>query len=400
MGQRSASDKWADDAASAGTGLPLEGIRILDLSRVLAGPMATMVLGDLGADVIKVEQPAGDPVRSMQPPTLGDTATYYLSVNRNRRSVVADLTTAEGREMVAQLAGAADAVVENFLPSLAQALGIAALRDALPDVVWVTVAPAASGGPLADEPAFDLLAQARSGLMGVTGTEESGPMKVGAPVADVVTGLYAAIGLLAALLNQQLAPGSHGRRIEAPLLESAVTVLINQTAGFLGAGAVPRLLGNDHPSIVPYAPYRTADLEVLLAVGTEAQWARLVQALDAPALGSDPRFARNVDRVAHRAALRTALEQVLVGRGCEEWLAIFGANGVPCAPVNDVPAALRQPQVADGDLVTEVQIDEGVSTGMVLTPLRIDGVRPGVRRRPPRLGEHTDEIEAEMERRG
>ena len=147
MGQRSASDKWADDAASAGTGLPLEGIRILDLSRVLAGPMATMVLGDLGADVIKVEQPAGDPVRSMQPPTLGDTATYYLSVNRNRRSVVADLTTAEGREMVAQLAGAADAVVENFLPSQAQALGIAALRDALPDVVWVTVARAGVRSP-------------------------------------------------------------------------------------------------------------------------------------------------------------------------------------------------------------------------------------------------------------
>ena len=392
------ADAWPEDAASIGTGLPLEGVRVLDLSRVLAGPLAAMVLGDLGADIIKVEQPSGDPVRQMSPPSIGDTSTYYVSVNRNRRSVVADLTSPEGRRLVARLAASADAVVENFLPSQAEALGIAALRDALPDLVWVTVSPAALGGPLGDQPAIDLLAQARSGLMGVSGTPESGPMKTGAPVADVVTGLYAAIGLLSGLLEQKLRPGSRGRRIEAPLLESAITVLINQTAGFLGAGAEPRLLGNDHPSIVPYAPYRAADRDVLLAVGTEPQWARLVEAIGAPSLATDVRFARNADRVEHRDELRVELEAVLGARTCSEWIEVLGAAGVPCAPVNDVPAALHQDQVASGDLLAEVVLEDGSMTGMVLTPLRIDGRRPGVRRRPPGLGEHTAEIVAGMER--
>ena len=396
-GSRREADAWPDDVASTGTGLPLEGVRILDLSRVLAGPLAAMVLGDLGADIIKVEQPSGDPVRRMGPPSIGETATYYLSVNRNRRSVVADLTSPEGRRLVARLAASADAVVENFLPSQAEALGIVELRDSLPDLVWVTVAPAAFGGPLGDQPAFDLLAQARSGLMGVSGTPESGPMKTGAPVADVVTGLYAAIGLLSGLLELKLRPGSRGRRIEAPLLESTVTLLINQTAGFLGTGAVPRLLGNDHPSIVPYAPYRTADRDILLAVGTEPQWARLVEVLGVPALATDARFARNGERVTHRDELRVELETALGTRSCLEWLEVLSASGVPCAPVNDVPAALSQEQVATGDLLTEVVLEDGSTTGMVLTPLRIDGRRPGVRRRPPGLGEHTDEVTAGME---
>ena len=399
MGQRTTDDVWLDDVTSAGTGLPLEGIRVLDLSRVLAGPLAALVLGDLGADVIKVEQPSGDPVRAMGPPAIGDTATYYLSVNRNRRSVVADLTTTEGRDLVARLAGAADAVIENFLPSQARALGIAALRESLPDVVWVTVAPAASGGPLADEPAFDLLAQARSGLMGVSGSPASGPMKAGAPVADVVTGLYAAVGLLAALVEQRGTPGAPGRRIEAPLLESTVTLLVNQTAGYLGAEVVPQLLGNDHPSIVPYAPYRTLDRDLVLAVGTEPQWRRLVEAIGMPSLAMDPRFERNADRVRHRDALRSELEAVLRQRGCDEWLDRLGEVGVPCAPVNDVPAALDQEQVAGGDLLAEVDLGDGTRTGMVLSPLRVDGVRPGIRRRPPRLGEHTAEVVAAIEER-
>ena len=397
MRRRPAGDVWPDDETSAETGLPLEGVRILDLSRVLAGPLAAQVLGDLGADVIKIEQPLGDPVRAMAPPAIGDTATYYVSVNRNRRSVIADLTTPAGRDLVKQLASSSDAVVENFLPSQARVLGITAIREALPEIVWVTVAPAAAGGPLDDEPAFDLLAQARSGLMGVSGTDASGPMKTGAPVADVVTGLYAAIGLLAALLEQRTTPGTPGRRVEAPLLESAVTILINQTAGLLGAGAVPRLLGNDHPSIVPYAPYRTADRDLVLAVGTEPQWRRLLEAIGAPELASDPRFVRNANRVVHRDELRVALEAVLAERGCDEWISILGAFGVPCAPVNDLQSALDQPQIAGGDLLTEVMLADGSTTGMVLTPLRVDGVRPGVRRRPPLLGEHTKEIMAAME---
>lgn len=384
---------WPGDPASEGTGLPLEGLRILDLSRVLAGPLAAMVVGDLGADVIKVEPPGGDPVRRMGPPFVDGTATYFVAVNRNRRSVVADLGTEEGRALVRGLAAEADAVIENFLPSQAAQLGIAALREELPGTVWVTVAPAASGGPLSDRPAFDLLAQARSGLMGVTGSVDSGPMKAGAPIADVVTGLYAAVALLAGLLEQARGGSSRGRRFEVPLLESTMTALVNQAAGQLGAGIQPTRLGNDHPSIVPYGPYATADLDLLLAVGTEGQWRRLVEALGADELAADARFASNPDRVANRAALKQALEALLTTRGCASWIETLEAAGVPCAPVNDLPAALEQEQVTSGDLVATVELESGTSSGMLLSPIRVDGRRPGVRRRPPGLGEHQHEIE-------
>ena len=178
-----------------------------------------------------------------------------------------------------------------------------------------------------------------------------------------------------------------------------MTLLVNQTAGYLGAEVVPRLLGNDHPSIVPYAPYRTLDRDLVLAVGTEPQWRRLVEAIGMPSLAMDPRFERNADRVRHRDALRSELEAVLRQRGCDEWLDRLGEVGVPCAPVNDVPAALDQEQVAGGDLLAEVDLGDGTRTGMVLSPLRVDGVRPGIRRRPPRLGEHTAEVVAAIEER-
>jgi crotonobetainyl-CoA:carnitine CoA-transferase CaiB-like acyl-CoA transferase len=388
-------DHWPEDESSLRTGLPLEGVRVLDLSRVLAGPLAAMVVGDLGADVIKVEQPTGDPVRAMGPPWLDGDATYFLAVNRNRRSVIADLTTTEGRELVRRLASSADAVIENFLPSQAESLGVATMRDELSEVVWVTVAPAASGGPLADEPAFDLLAQARSGLMGVSGSEASGPMKAGAPIADVITGLYAAVGLLAGLLDWARA-GGPARRIEAPLLESTITALVNQAAGYLATGDAPRLLGNDHPSLAPYGPYSTSDLEILIAAGTESQWQRLVEVLGSPSLAGDERFRTNSERVAHRSELRSELEEQLITADCATWIDRLTAGGVPCAPVNDVPAALQQEQVASGDLIGEVELASGAVTKMVLSPLLVDGRRPGVRLPPPDLGEHTSDIQAKV----
>jgi crotonobetainyl-CoA:carnitine CoA-transferase CaiB-like acyl-CoA transferase len=354
-----------------------------------------MIAADLGADVIKVEPPGGDPVRAMGPPDLDGVATYFLAINRNRRSIEIDLTTAAGRELVGRLASEADAVVENFLPAQSAALGIDELRATLDDVVWVTVAPASSGGPLAAKPAFDLLAQAQSGLMGVTGTPETGPLKAGAPIADVVTGLYAAIGLLAGLYQRRTDPARPARRIEAPLLESMLSALVNQASGYLGTGAVPRLLGNDHPSIAPYAPYATADLDLLLAVGTERQWRALVEVLASPSLRvDDERFATNALRVEHRGALRAVLEEILTTRPSAAWLHDLDAKGVPCAPVNDVPAAFAQPQIADGDLVVDVELSSGTVTGHVASPLRLDGQRPPVRRRPPVLDEHGDEIRA------
>ena len=392
------ASRWPDDPLAADTGLPLSGVRVLDLSRVLAGPLCAMIAGDLGADVIKVEPPGGDPVRQMGPPTLGDDATYFLAVNRNRRSIEVDLSTATGRELVARLAAEADAVVENFLPSQAEAFGLPALKASLPSVVWITISPASSGGPLASRPAFDLLAQARSGLMSVTGTTETGPLKTGAPIADVVTGLYAAIGLLTGLLERARRPSLPARRIEAPLLESTMSALVNQAAGYLGVGKVPAFLGNDHPSIVPYAPYATADLDILIAVGTERQWRALVGALGDPSLAADDaRFATNALRVEHRHTLRELLEGILAARGVEAWIEQLDAAGVPCAPVNDLPAAFAQQQVEAGDLVEEVALAGGETTGMLRSPWSIDGRRPPLRRRPPSLDEHGDAIRASME---
>ena len=386
------STSWLDDPTAVGTGLPLEGMRVLDLSRVLAGPLCAMIAADLGADVIKVEQHSGDPVRAMAPPSVDGDATYYLAVNRNRRSIVVDLTTAEGRALVGDLARQADAVVENFLPSQAEQLGIAALRSELTEVVWVTISPATSGGPLADLPSFDLLAQARSGIMGVTGTPVSGPMKVGAPIADVVTGLYACIGLLAGLLARLQRPSDPAHRVEAPLLESMMASLINQAAGYLATGNEPVLLGNEHPSIAPYAPYPAADGDVLVAVGTERQWRELCAAMEATELADDPRFSDNARRVANRAAMRTELEARFATKTIAEWLGRFEAANVPCAPVNTVAAAFAQEQITNGDLVQDVTLATGATIKMVGSPLVVDGHHLPIRRRPPLLGEHTDEI--------
>lgn len=378
---------WPLDPTNVGTGLPLEGLRVLDLSRVLAGPLCAMIAGDLGADVIKVEGPGGDPVRALAPPSLGEDATYYLAVNRHRRNVVADLRDPGDFARVQALVRLADAVVENFLPSQARSLGVGRLRDANPDCVWVSITPATSGGPVADLPSFDLLAQARSGLMGVTGSDE--PTKVGAPIADVVTGLYAAVGLLAGLFARSV--GRPGRHFEAPLLESAMSALINQAQGYLSTGVAPERLGNDHPSIAPYGPFRTANGYLLLAVGTDAQYARLVEALGDDALAARVDFESNESRVARLSILRGELDRILRARPTEEWVAALASSGVPHGPIFDVPGAFAQAQVADGDFLGVMSTPAGPTRAM-RTPLVIDGTRPAIRRGPRGLGEDSDEL--------
>ncbi|MDE3064071.1 MAG: CoA transferase [Acidobacteriota bacterium] len=380
---------WPLDPTNVGTGLPLEGVRVLDLSRVLAGPLCAMVIGDLGADVIKVEGPEGDPVRALAPPRWGEDATYYLAVNRHRRNVAADLKDPADFARVEALVRAADAVVENFLPSQVRVLGVDRLREVNPDCVWVSVTPATSGGPVADQPSFDLLAQARSGLMGVTGSAESGPTKVGSPVADVVTGLYAAIALLSGLVAR--AAGRPGRRFEAPLLESTMSALINQAQGYLSTGANPRRLGNDHPSIAPYGPVPTADGLLLIAAGTDQQFARLVAVLDDAELSARTEWATNARRVAELAELRAVLGRIFSARPTGEWLDVLATSGVPHGPILDVAAAFDQPQVRDGDFLGEMSTPAGPTRAM-RTPLVIDGVRPPIRSGPRRWGEDTHAI--------
>ena len=380
---------WNLDPTNVGTGLPLEGVRVLDLSRVLAGPLCAMIAGDLGADVIKVEGPDGDPVRALAPPRFGEDATYYLSVNRHRRNVVANLRDPDDFERVAALVREADAVVENFLPSQIRSLGVDRLRDQNPDCVWISVTPATSGGPLADQPSFDLLAQARSGLMGVTGRADGEPTKVGSPIADVVTGLYGAIGLLTGLYAR--ATGRGARHFEAPLLESTMSALINQAQGYLSTGENPQRLGNDHPSIAPYGPVTTADGFLLVAVGTDNQFARLVDALADEELTSRSEWRTNAVRVTALDDLRATLDRIFSACSTVEWLERLATSGVPHGPIYDVAGAFAQPQIRDGDFLGTMETPGGATLAM-RTPLLVDGVRPALRRGPRRLGEDTDEL--------
>jgi len=380
---------WELHPTNVGTGLPLEGVRVLDLSRVLAGPLCAMIAGDLGADVIKVEGPDGDPVRALAPPRWGEDSTYYLSVNRHRRNVVANLRDPADYDRVAALVDEADAVVENFLPSQILALGVDRLRARNPECVWISITPATSGGPLADQPSFDLLAQARSGLMGVTGRSDGEPTKVGAPIADVVTGLYGAIGLLAGLFAR--GHGHRARHFEAPLLESTMSALINQAQGYLSTGVPPQRLGNDHPSIAPYGPVATSDGFLLLAIGTDAQFARLVHVLDDAELSSRSEWRANAQRVEQLNDLRGALERIFTCRTTGEWLDVLATSGVPHGPIHDVAGAFAQAQIHDGDFLGTMDTPGGATTVM-RTPLVIDGVRPAIRRGPRRLGEDNADV--------
>jgi crotonobetainyl-CoA:carnitine CoA-transferase CaiB-like acyl-CoA transferase len=381
---------WPADPLSADTGLPLEGVRILDLSKILAGPLCVLVAADLGADVIKVEAPGqGDRIRAFAPPSFGDDATYYLSVNRNRRSIAVDLATIEGFELVARLARDADAVVENFLPHQLDALGLTKLREEL-DVVWVSVRGAASGGPLADVPSFDLLAQARSGLMSVTGTPDGPPLKVGAPLADVVTGLFAAAALLAGLFAR--ARGTNrAHRFEVPLLESTIVALVNQAQGYLVTGEDPSRLGNDHPSIAPYGPVETKDGRLFVAVATWGHYVALCRALDAPDLADDPRFATNAARIEHRGELDAALRRCFATRSAGEWADLLVEAGVPCGPVHSVQSALEEPHVRDGGIIATAMTSAG-EFRMLRSPIRVDGAWLPVRRSPPALDQDGDQI--------
>jgi crotonobetainyl-CoA:carnitine CoA-transferase CaiB-like acyl-CoA transferase len=380
---------WPLDETNAGTGLPLEGIRVLDFSRVLAGPLVGMILGDLGADVIKVEGPDGDPVRSLKPPVFGGVATYYLAVNRHKRNISADLRDPETFAQISALVAEADVVVENYLPSQLRALNISALKEINPDCVWVSITPASSGTALAAKPSFDLLAQARSGLMGVTGESTGDPTKVGSPLADVVTGLY---GTIAALTGLVARLGDRpGRKFEAPLVESTMSALINQAQGYLATGVNPTRLGNDHPSIAPYGPVRTKDGLLLLAVGTDGQYARLVEVLNDSVLASHDEWSTNDRRVVDREMLKHELNRIFETQDTQAWLNDLEPSGVPHAPILDVAGAFNQEEISEGDFVSEIDSSFGTFKTM-RTPLLVDGSRPKIRRGPRQLGEDNESL--------
>ncbi|WP_435058230.1 CaiB/BaiF CoA transferase family protein [Streptomyces sp. bgisy060] len=373
----------------------LSGIVVADFGRVLAGPYMTMLLADLGADVIKIERPgSGDDTRAWGPPFAAGEATYFLGVNRNKRSVALDLTDPEDLAAARAIVDRADVLVENFRPGTMEKLGLGYedVRAGNPGLVYCSVTGfgAAEGARL---PGYDLLVQAMGGLMSITG-EPGGPgTKAGVALVDVITGLHAGLGVLAALRHRERT--GEGQRVEVSLLTSLLSALTNQAAAHLGAGATPRAMGNRHPSITPYEVFEARDRPLALAVGNDRQFRILCERLALPELGSDPRFATNTARVAHREELLEALAGPLGTRTADAWFEELTAAGVPCGPINDLAAAF---DLADRLGVSARVPESAAGPGQVANPIGLDVTPPSYRTAPPRLGEHTDDLLAGLGR--
>ena len=384
---------------------PLSGIRIIDCSTVLAGPFCTMLLGDLGADVIKVEPREGDATRGWGPPWVGSaaagtrTAAYYLAVNRNKRSLRLDLSRDEGREVLRTLLRTADAVVENFRVGGFARLGFSdeTLHELNPRLVYLAISCFGTRGPDANKPGYDFVIQAVGGLMSITGEPEGRPMKVGVAISDVVSGLFGAVAVLAGLLARERAGGAEGaqpagQRIDVSLLQSTLAVLVNQAQNALVTGKVPMRRGNAHPSIVPYETFATADGEIAIGVGSERQWARLGPAIGLPELATDARFTTNGDRVEHRTELIPLLAARFATATSASWLQALDAAGIPAGPILDLPAAFASPQaVAMGSRVP-LRHERLGPVDQVGIPFELSATPAAIRTPPPMLGEHGTEI--------
>jgi len=369
----------------------LDGIVVADFSRVLAGPYATMLLADLGADVIKVERPGvGDDTRAWGPPWRDDQATYFLSVNRNKRSVTVDLRDPAGLLAARTLARRADVLVENFKPGAFDAMGLGYddLRVDNPGLVYASITGFGTAGG-ADLPGYDLLVQAVGGLMSITGSRPDEPVKVGVALVDVVTGLHAAVGILAALQHREKT--GQGQRVQVNLLSSLLSALVNQSSAYAAAGSVPGIMGNRHPSIAPYESYPTADKPFVIAIGNDGQFRKAMEVLGRRELADDERFATNPQRVAHRDALHELMCTRLRTRGADDWFAALSAVGVPCGPINDVAGAF---DLAARLGLAPIAEADGIPT--VANPLTLSETPPSYRRPPPRLGEGTDDVLAEL----
>ena len=371
--------------------LPLEGVRVLDLSRVLAGPYATMMLADLGADVLKVEHPErGDDTRHWGPPFAGGESAYFLSVNRNKRSVGVDLKSEAGLEKVKELAASADVLIENMRRgALAKmGLGYEVLKELNPGLVYCSIT-GFGPGPDEDRPGYDFLIQARGGIMGITGFEE--PTKVGVAAADMVCGLQAALAVLAALYRR--AETGDGARVEVPLFESQLSWLANRAQEYLVSGEDTGRMGNAHPSIVPYQTFHASDRPLALAVGNDSQFANLCKAVRRPELAKDERFATNPDRVANRDELVAILQEEFRKKTVDEWVEEIREAGVPCGPVNTLADVFSDEHVLSSGILREVEHPAAGTLKMLASPVLVDRERLPIRRPPPTLGQHTSEAE-------
>jgi crotonobetainyl-CoA:carnitine CoA-transferase CaiB-like acyl-CoA transferase len=369
----------------------LSGIRILDLSRVLAGPWCTQMLGDLGAEIIKVEQPGkGDDTRSWGPPWHGEgddrLSGYYLSTNRNKQSVTIDMAKAQGQDLIRQLAAQSDVLVENFkLGGLAKyGLDYESLKAADPRLIYCSITGFGQDGPRAAQPGYDFMIQGLSGMMSVTGDPTTEPQKTGVAYADVMTGLHAVIGILAAI-NQRHETG-RGQHIDLALFDVAVSTLANQALNFLVSGTVPRQFGNAHPNVVPYQAFATSDGHLILAVGNDSQFDRFGALVGRPEWGGDPRFQTNAARIENRVDLTTQIAKIMATRTTAEWVIILEHAGIPHGPINTIDQALADPQAIHRGLVMDVSGRPGIAS-----PLRLSDSMPEATVAPPILGQDTEE---------
>ncbi|MFF4373107.1 CaiB/BaiF CoA transferase family protein [Nocardiopsis dassonvillei] len=398
-----AEPQTGTESATGAAPLPLAGVRVADLSRVLAGPYATMLLADMGAEVVKVEQPGrGDDTRSWGPPWAGESgaeghgeAAYFLSVNRNKRSLAVDLKDPEGLAAVRELCAVSDVVVQNFRPGVIDRLGLGyeAVSARNPAVVYCSVSGFGPEHEPATRPGFDIVVQAESGLMATTGPAEGPASKVGVALTDVLTGLNAAVGILGALMRARVT--GRGENISVSLINSTLSGLVNLTQQALVTGAEPARVGNAHTTIVPYQTFPTADAEIVVAAGNDALYQRLCAALDRPDLGADPRYATNPGRVAHREELVGELSATLRSRPADHWMELLVGAGVPVGRVRGVLDALRTADASGDDVLRTVKHPTAGLIEQVRAGFRLEGTPPPLTA-PPLLGQHSRQILAEL----
>jgi formyl-CoA transferase len=376
---------------------PLHDIRVIDLSRVLAGPYAAMTLGDLGADVIKVEQPGeGDETRGWGPPWAGGESAYYLAINRNKRGITLNLKTEGGRRVLLDLVRRSDVLIDNFKRGTLERMGLddAVLWEANPGLIHAAITGFGTTGPYSDYPGYDFIIQAMAGIMSITGEPEGEPMKVGVAIVDVTAGLFTVNGVLAALHARK--ETGRGQRVDVSLLESAFAWLANVGSNYLVSGQEPRRYGNAHPNIVPYQPFQAADRPLALAVANPRQVRRFFELAGRPDLADDPRFRTNADRIAHRDELVAEVQRLIEQRPAGEWLTLLNDNGIPAGPINTVTQAFADPQVQALGIVRTLPHPTAGEVKVVGPPFHLSETPAETRTAPPLLGEHTEQVLSEL----
>lgn len=384
----------------------LEGIRVVDLTRILAGPTCTQILGDLGADVIKIEMPgAGDDTRHWAPPFLTDDqdqetseSAYFQAANRNKRSITVDMRKPEGQEVILSLIAKSDVLVENFKFGGLKKYGLdyESLKERFPKLVYCSITGFGQTGPYAPRPGYDVLIQGMGGLMSLTGEPEGEPQKCGVSVSDLMSGMYAAVSICAALRKREVS--GRGQAVDIGMLDATVSMLANQGLNYLTTGKVPRRLGNEHPNITPYQVFPSSDGNIIIACGNEQQWQRLCHIIERPDLIEDPRFVKNADRLANRDELVAVLNPILSSKPSAHWLAELEAQSISCGPINNLQQVFEDEQVKARGLAVELPHPAlGSKPVKVLaSPIRLSETPVEYRRAAPMLGQHTDEVLREV----